>query len=276
MTAIDWHKHAAALDDSGMSWRLIASSLGKPKSTISDYLRSRAPSQRAQVERGDDLNSRVLFISDMHIPYHNPGLLPFLDKLKRRYEPTRIICLGDELDKHAMSFHDSDPDLDSAGKELEASLPVIAELEKMFPTMDLIDSNHGSMVYRKAHAHGFPRRYIRPYNEVLEVGKGWTWHHDMTVTLPDGQDVYIHHGKTVEAIRTSQLMGMSHVCGHFHESLGVKYWANPRGLYWGMNSGCLIDPKSLAFAYNKINPKRPIIGTTLVIDGVPRIEVMKL
>ena len=35
-----------------------------------------------------------------------------------------------------MSFHDSDPDLPSAGDELKLSLPVIKELEKLFPDMD--------------------------------------------------------------------------------------------------------------------------------------------
>lgn len=221
-------------------------------------------------------NSRILLISDMHIPYHHKKLIPFLKGLQKKYSPTRVICLGDELDKHAMSFHDSDPDLDSAGTELEKSLPVIAELHELFPKMDLIESNHGSMVFRKAKHHGISRRYVRSYNEVLEVDDGWQWHDDLTIQLPDGQWVYFHHGKTVEAIRTSQLMGMSHVCGHYHESFGVKYWANPRGLYWGMNAGCLIDNKALAFAYNRTNPKRPIIGTGLIIEGVPVMEAMPL
>jgi hypothetical protein len=175
-----------------------------------------------------------------------------------------------------MSFHDSDPDLDSAGPELEKALPVIAQVESLFPVMDLIDSNHGSMVYRKAKHHGIPRRYIRPYNEVLGVGEGWKWHIDMTLTLPDGQKVYVHHGKSTDAIKVSQAMGMSHVCGHYHESFGVKYWANPLGLYWAMNAGCLIDDKSLAFAYNNANLKRPIIGTGLIIDGIPILEAMSL
>jgi hypothetical protein len=37
-------------------------------------------------------NSRILFISDMHIPYHHPNLLNFLQMLKDRYNPTRVIC----------------------------------------------------------------------------------------------------------------------------------------------------------------------------------------
>jgi hypothetical protein len=276
----DWQQKAATLAETNvLSWRQIAAALQVPKSTVSDYLRKNsdfAPEAVEVEEPPTHDNSRILFISDMHIPYQHEGVLPFLEGLKKRYEPTRVICLGDELDKHAMSFHDSDPDLDSAGPELEKALPVIAQVESLFPVMDLIDSNHGSMVYRKAKHHGIPRRYIRPYNEVLGVGEGWKWHIDMTLTLPDGQKVYVHHGKSTDAIKVSQAMGMSHVCGHYHESFGVKYWANPLGLYWAMNAGCLIDDKSLAFAYNNANLKRPIIGTGLIIDGIPILEAMSL
>lgn len=254
-----------------MSWRQIADVVGQPKSTVSDFLR-----KAEQGAANEDVNSRILFISDLHIPYHHPGTFDFLEDLKERYSPTRVICLGDELDKHALSFHDSDPDLDSAGPELEKALPHIARLHEMFPVMDLVDSNHGSMIYRKAKHHGLPRRYFKSYNEVLEVGSGWKWHMDLTLTLPDGQEVYVHHGKLSSAVRVSQTMGMSFVCGHFHEKFGVEYWANPKGLYWAMNTGCLIDDRSLAFAYNNANLKRPIVGTGLLIDGVPILEAMPL
>ena len=56
-----------------------------------------------------------------------------------------------------MSFHDSDPDLPSAGDELKISLPVIKQLENLFPTVDLLDSNHGSLVYRRGSKHGIPK-----------------------------------------------------------------------------------------------------------------------
>ena len=281
----EWQIDAVKLANTGvMSWRDIAIQVGKAKSTVSDFLRGYYAEMKSEevysapevVVQKDYDNQRILFISDMHIPYHHPNTIPFLKMLKERYNPTRVICLGDELDKHNLSFHDSDPDLLSAGDELRAALPVIKELHEIFPVMDLIDSNHGSMVYRKAKHHGIPRQYIKSYNEVLGVGDGWKWHYDMTIELPDGQQVYIHHGKSAEAIKTSQAMSMSHVCGHYHESFGVKYWANPNGLFFAMNSGCLIDDSSYAFAYNNTNLKRPIIGTSLIIDGIPVLEAMPL
>lgn len=305
----EWQLQAIALANTEtVSWRDIARMLEKSKSTVSDFLRKyfkaveleeweylkescvEIPEDVRTVEQVHNFldkliaehnvkeheNQRILFISDMHIPYHHPNTIPFLKMLKEKYNPTRVICLGDETDKHALSFHDSDPDLMSAGDELRAALPVIAELHELFPVMDIIDSNHGSMVWRKAKHHGIPRHYIKSYNEVLGVGEGWKWHNDMTIVLPNETKVYIHHGKSSDAIKTSQAMGMSHVCGHFHESFGVKYWANPNGLFFAVNAGCLIDDDNYAFAYNNVNLKRPIIGTALIIDGNPVMEAMAL
>ncbi len=292
----EWQAFAITIKNNHptLSTTKIAEMVGVPRTTLRDFF-SRYYSEMA-VDKADEMfpqsplvdfyvkdaeepehdNSRILFLSDMHIPYHHPNLLNFLQMLKDRYNPTRVICLGDETDKHALSFHDSDPDLMSAGDELRAALPVIAALHDMFPVMDIIDSNHGSMIWRKSKHHGIPRQYIRSYNEVLGVGAGWKWHNDLVIDLPDGQKVYVHHGKTKDALKVSQSMGMSFVCGHFHEDFGIKYWANPNGLYFAMNSGCLIDDESYAFAYNNVNLHRPIIGTSLIIDGVPVLEAMPL
>lgn len=49
-------------------------------------------------------NSRILVIPDLHMPYMHMDSLDFLNKLKHTLNPTRVICLGDELDYHAMQF----------------------------------------------------------------------------------------------------------------------------------------------------------------------------
>lgn len=277
----EWQHDAVALaNDYDLSWRAIAELVDKPKSTVSDFLRNyfAMKSDVEEAESGEHDNTRILFISDMHIPYQVPGLISFLEGLKVRYEPTRVICLGDEIDGHALSFHDSDPDLPSAGDELRQALPVIKEIEKLFPKMDIIDSNHGSLIYRKGKHHGIPRHYLRSYNEILEVGEGWVWHNDLTLDMSafGVPDVYVHHGKSSNGIRLSQTMGMSSVQGHYHESMNIQYWANPNGLYYSMQCGCLIDKKSYAFAYNNVNLKRPLIGTGLILEGTPILEVFPL
>lgn len=283
-----WKESALGLARLGISWRQIAVELDQPKSTVSDYLRRafskevverKHSTDKYAVRKTDGVvedNSRILLISDMHIPYNHPDLIDFLLYLKDKYRPTRVICLGDELDKHALSYHDSDPDLPSAGDELRKSLPVIQKIEQIFPIVDVIDSNHGSLVQRKAKTHGIPKHYIKSYNDVLGVGDGWKWSYDLTITLPNGQKCYIHHGKTSDVIKLSQQMGMNAIQGHYHESFRIDYWGNPNGLFWGMQCGCLIDDDALAFSYNNVNIKRPVIGTGLIIDSQPILEPMLL
>lgn len=284
---MNWKEDALALARQGLSWRFIAAELDQPKSTVSDYLRKQFGPEVLEKKHSSELfavrkvdgvedNSRILVISDMHIPYNHPDVLDFLQYLKDKYRPTRVICLGDELDKHALSYHDSDPDLPSAGDELRKSLPTIQRLFKMFPVMDIIESNHGSLVWRKAKTHGIPKHYIKSYNDVLGVDGGWKWSFDLTITLPNGQKCYIHHGKTSDVIKLSQQMGMNAIQGHYHEAFRIDYWGNPNGLFWGMQCGCLIDDDALAFSYNNVNIKRPVIGTGLIIDSQPILEPMLL
>lgn len=288
MTEVNWKQQAIELAKTGKSWRKIAEFLEVSKSTVSDYLRkefdqvvvdNRRSSETYSVRKNDSVehdNSRILLISDLHIPYHHQDAIAFLSHLKEKYNPTRVICLGDEVDGHALSFHDSDPDLPSAGDEIRQALPVIAELFKIFPKMDILESNHGSLVWRKAKVFGIPKHYIKSYNEVLGVDSGWKWSFDLTVDLPNGQKCYMHHGKTSNIIQLSQQMGMNATQGHYHETFKIDYWGNSTGLYWGMQCGCLIDDDKLAFNYNNVNIKRPIIGTGLIIDSMPVLEPMRL
>ena len=221
-------------------------------------------------------NSRILLISDMHVPYQHPDTVAFLAALKNKYRPTRVICVGDEVDKHAMSFHDSDPDLMSAGDELEEAIEQLQPMYKLFPKMDLVDSNHGSLAYRKAKAHGISRKYLRDYNDVLEAPEGWEWHMDMMIGLPGKRQLYVHHGLSADVMTVVAQRGVCAVQGHYHSTFKIGYLGNPNQLLWGMNIGCLIDHKSLAFAYDRNNLPRPVIGTGLVIDGLPVLTPMVL
>lgn len=49
-------------------------------------------------------------------------LFPFLRHVRDTYGPDMVVNMGDETDGHAISFHDSDPNLDSAGVELEKAV----------------------------------------------------------------------------------------------------------------------------------------------------------
>jgi hypothetical protein len=217
----------------------------------------------------------ILVISDLHIPFEHPDALRFLKAIKAKYKPTDVVQIGDEVDFHALSFHDSDPDLMSAGDELKEAIKKLKPYYKMFPKVTVIESNHGSMVLRKALANGIPKAVLKQYNEVLEAPKGWQWKFDTTIKTPLGP-VYFCHGKSGAAGRLASQYGMSCVQGHYHEKAQITYISTPEKLMFDAHTGCLANDKSLALGYNKINPKRPIVSVILIDNGIPTIIPMIL
>lgn len=221
-------------------------------------------------------NKRILIISDLHCPYQHKDTVKFLSAIKKKYTPTRVILSGDEADYHAISFHDKDSDLPSPGDELEKAIKALSPLYKLFPVAQVLESNHGSLVIRKALATGLSRQFFKSPGEILRAPKGWTWHFDISLTLPTGFPCYFHHSKGQNAKKNSQALGSSFVMGHHHEQMDIQYWGNPSALLFGMTVGCLVDDKSLAMAYNKNNLKRPVIGCGIIINGIPQLIPMVL
>lgn len=217
----------------------------------------------------------ILVISDYHAPYQHPDAEAFLTACKKKYNPTDVVCIGDEVDYHALSFHDSDPDLDSAGAELDKAIKALKSLYKLFPKCTVIESNHGSMVLRKALVAGMPKKVLRSYNEILDAPTGWKWVFDVKLATPLGP-VYFCHGKSGAAGRLASQYGMSTVQGHYHEKAQITYISTPERLMFDCHTGCLADDKSLALGYNKINPKRPIVSIVVIQEGVPVIVPMVL
>lgn len=219
--------------------------------------------------------SRILVISDMHHPYAHPDIYPFLKALKEKYNFDKVVCIGDEVDYHALSFHDSDPDLYNAGLELDKAIESLTPIYKLFPRVNVIESNHGSMVLRKALSVGMPKKVIKQYNEILNAPKGWKWSFDLVLKTKLGP-VYFCHGKSSAAGRLASQYGMSAVQGHYHEKSQIHYISTPERLMYDMHIGCLADDNSLALGYNKVNVKRPIVSVGVIIHGIPFIIPMVL
>ena len=221
------------------------------------------------------MNKRILVVSDLHIPYHREDSFDFLKEIKKEYKPDTIINIGDEIDCHALSFHDHNPDLASAGHELVRAKDFIKELESIFPEMTLLDSNHSSLVYRRAIKSGIPRGYLKEYNEFLNVKK-WNWVDNLTLTLPNKQRCFFTHGISADVTKISQINGMSCVQGHFHSKFSLAYWANSDSLFFAMQVGCLIQQTNMAFTYSKNFKTKFIMGCGMIIDSTPRLMPMVL
>lgn len=242
-------------------------------------IRERSPEDDRALYSDVRDNTCILHICDTHAPYNHVDMIPFLAEVKHLYQPTRVIHGGDEVDNHALSFHDSDPNLDSAGPELHKARAVIKQLEELFPVVELVHSNHGSLVYRRAAKHGIPTEYLKSYREVLFPdggGAGWSWEEQIRIVLPNGEDLQFQHQCSGDIMNAAAHERCNIVLSHEHSKFEINYKASKSALYFGIYGGCLLDLKSLAFAYGKTHPKRPIIGCSVIVDSQPVLIPMIL
>lgn len=217
----------------------------------------------------------VLVIPDTQFPFGHPDTFAFLKAVDAKYKPNEFVHIGDEVDLHALSNFEHDPDGYSAGHELKAALKDMHKLYKMFPNMKVCTSNHTARPFRKAYKHGIPRAFLKDYHEFMEAPKGWEWAEKWEI---DG--VIYEHGEGQTgvngAIKAALGNMQSTVIGHLHAFAGIQWSANPRHLIFGFNVGCLIDNKAYAFAYGKTFKNKPIIGCGVVIKGIPVFVPMLL
>jgi hypothetical protein len=210
----------------------------------------------------------VLAISDLQYPFAHRDHLDFLKAVADKYSPTRVVCIGDEADFHSLSAYTHDPDGYSSGDEYRATLKDLHKLYQVFPRVVSLESNHTSRPFRKAFEAGIPKLFIRPYREFLEAPVGWSWKEREEI---DG--VLYEHGLGMTGqyahLRAALANMQSTVMGHLHANFGVEYAANRKVLVFGMAIGCLMDSDSYASAYGKVFKRKPILGTGIVVRGIP-------
>lgn len=221
---------------------------------------------------------RIMTIGDTHAPYVHPDALEFLKHMQASYQPDIVVHMGDEVDNHAISFHDSDPNLDSAGVELEKAKQWMEKLYEIFPNVLVCDSNHGSLVYRRAKAHGLPVQFIKKYRDILfpeHSAPGWSWSEAWVLQTPLGP-VRFQHQVSGDFMLNAAHERSSLVLGHEHGRFEVQYAASSEALYFGAYAGCLIDRKALAFEYGRLTRKKPILGCLVITEGCPALIPMLL
>lgn len=265
-------------------WRSIFldhdGSKGKAVSHMKEALKLIQPSPTDDIGKTfvPEVCHRILVVGDLHAPYTHVDAMAFLESVRDAYCPDMVVQVGDETDGHAISFHESNPNLDSAGVELEKAKLVLEELHELFPNLLVCDSNHGSLVYRRAKAHGLPVQFIKKYRDILFPEHGapaWSWADAWVLNTPLGP-VRFQHQVSGDFMLNASHERTSLVLGHEHGRFEVQYAASSAALYFGAYAGCLIDRKSMAFAYGRLTRKKPILGVMVITEGCPQLIPMLL
>ncbi len=204
--------------------------------------------------------SRLLVVGDLHEPFCLDKYLPFCKKLYKKKKCNRVLFIGDIIDNHYSSFHDSDPDGMGAGDELDVAIKRVAKWFRAFPLADVVIGNHDRIVSRKAFSASIAKRWIRTCPEVLET-PSWNFHESIII-----DEVKYCHGEGKKSMQRAQKDMISNVQGHYHTECYVNWSVGHSHRIFGMQTGCGIDHESYAMAYGKHGPK-PIIACGFVENG---------
>jgi hypothetical protein len=116
-----------------------------------------------------------LVISDLHIPYHHPKAFDFLYKVYRAYKCQYVLNVGDIVDNHSGSYHESEPDAYGPEEEYELAKRYMQDLQDMFPVMTITPGNHCLIPQRKAKTVGLPSSMLSDFNRIYDLDDGWEW-----------------------------------------------------------------------------------------------------
>ena len=219
---------------------------------------------------------RILIIGDLHAPFIKEGYLEHCLEIQKKYNTNHTIFIGDIIDSHYSSFHQTDPDGYSAGEELDRSVAQLTPWYKAFPNADALMGNHDRIIMRKAFAAGLSARWIKDFGEVLETPNwnfGLSFEYDGVLYL-HGEGAGGINGALSKAINKRK----SIVQGHFHTESHIRWNVSDFDRIFGMQIGCGIDDKAYGMAYAKYNIKKSILSCGVVLDNgeLPILEPMRI
>ena len=219
-----------------------------------------------------DKSNRILVIGDLHEPFCLDGYLDHCKKVYEKYNCNVVVFIGDIIDNHYSSYHETDADGLGGGDELSLAISKIVKWYKAFPKAYVTIGNHDRIIARKAQTGGIPSRWIRSYSEVLGTPN---WEFVESVEI-DGV-VYVHGDGAGQARSRFKKDLSSLVMGHFHTSGYIEYAVGKNFKIFGMQVGCGIDASSYAMSYGKAFGK-PFISCGVVLNNglLPILEPMHL
>lgn len=204
--------------------------------------------------------SRVLVVGDLHCPF---DLKVYLDHCKRIYEEfscNTVIFIGDLIDNHYSSFHDTDPDGMGGKDELDLAIEHVQRYYEAFPDATVIIGNHDRMAFRKAFAGGVPKAWVKEYQEVLQT-PNWKY-----VEQYELDGVLYFHGEGGTARTRFKAEELNVVQGHLHQQAYIEWLFSQYNRKFAMQVGTGMDFNSYAAAYAKAG-KKPAVSCGVVLNG---------
>ena len=211
------------------------------------------------------MRKNVLIIGDTHLPFEHRNYLDFCVQTKKEYGCKEIIHIGDLVDNHAISYHETDPNGMSADQEMKEADKHLKKWFKAFPKVKLCRGNHDRLVDRKSRTVGLPTRCFKPFRDIWNLPTGWEddWFFIINKVLYKHGTGYSGKYPHIQAAHDNR---MSTVVGHCHSVAGIEWTASDHDIIFGMSVGSGINRKTYAMAYEKYFKRKPILSCGVVLD----------
>lgn len=215
-----------------------------------------------------------LVIGDLHAPFILTGYLEFCKDLYTKYNCDSVLFIGDVLDSHYSSYHETDPDGLSAGDELYYAKKQLEGFYEAFPIADVMMGNHDLIISRKAKTAGLSKYVLKPFGDIIGAPSTWSFHYDDIIL----DNVVYSHGNVGNASKKTILNRTSTVQGHFHSQASIEYHVSIKDALFSLQVGCGINKDTYAMAYGKPFASKPVISAAVVLDNgkLPILELMSL
>ena len=204
---------------------------------------------------------RILVIGDLHEPFCLDGYLKFCKETYLKYNCNKVIFIGDVIDNHYSSYHESSADGLGGKYELEQAVKKLSKWYKAFPVADVTLGNHDRIIIRKAQSSNIPSQWIKEYKEVLKTPK---WNYVTDVFYNDVR--FVHGDKSGKPRMATKRDMVSTVSGHYHTDMYVDWMFGKTRAIFGMAVGCGIDSSSYAMGYMQ-GGKKEAIGCGIVVGN---------
>ena len=207
------------------------------------------------------VEDRVLCIGDLHEPFCLDGYLEFCKKTYAENNCNKVVFIGDVIDNHYSSYHETDAEGFGGKYELEQAVEKLKTWYKAFPDAYVTLGNHDRLIIRKAQSSNIPSKWLKEFSEVLETPN---WKYVTEVFIDEVR--YVHGDKSGKARMAAKRDMVSTVSGHYHTDFYCEWMFGKTRAIFGMAVGCGIDSKSYARGYMQ-GGKKEAIGVGVVIGG---------
>lgn len=214
--------------------------------------------------------SRVLVVGDLHAPFDLESYFDHCVEVYEKYNCNRVVFIGDVIDNHYSSYHETDANGMGGAQELDLAIERLRRWYHRFPNAHVTIGNHDRLIMRKAQSSAVPSKWIKAYKEVLET-PNWKFVEEVEI-----DNVLYTHGEGGTAKTKCRADLQSVVQGHLHTQAYTEYFVGRKSRIFGCQVGCGIDHEAYAMAYAKAG-KKPAVGCAVIIGGRTAInELMVL